>query len=167
MAEPPLTTVEPQLDVVIKQASASLSPKVKRQFCCRRSRVEFLCCPSKCARQQLIKNARAITPAESGWRNGTELSLASNLSILHVNRRARGRAADEADAESFSYTGTTNALLCLTVSHEVQLLPPPSPFVEHVTRSLTSSTTHAVSCPDPTPRLPFLISAIFSLNRAK
>lgn len=42
------------------------------------------------------------------------LRLASNLSILHVNGRARGGAADEEDAESFSYTRTTNALLCLT-----------------------------------------------------
>lgn len=35
----------------------------------------------------------------------------SNLSILHVNRHAKGRAIDTADTESFSYTRTTTALL--------------------------------------------------------
>lgn len=87
-------------------------------------------CSSKCTQQPLVKNAGAITPAESESVNATKPSChlllhlllpfrcrrryTSNLSVLHVNRRAKGRAADAADTESFSYTRTTKALLCLT-----------------------------------------------------
>lgn len=51
-------------------------------------------CSSKSMQQPLVKNARAITPAQSESVNTTELScrLLLNLSILHVNRHAKGGA---------------------------------------------------------------------------
>lgn len=103
--------------------------KVKRQFCCSRAPCgdPLVCCSSRSTQQPLVKNAGAITPAESESVNATEPSChlllpfhrrcrySSNLSIPHVNRHAKGRAADTASPESFSYTRTTKALLCPTV----------------------------------------------------
>lgn len=102
-------------------------------------------CSSKCAQQPLVKNAGAITPTESESVNTTKPScrllpppfhrrcgFTGNPSILHVNRHAKGRAADAADTQSFSYTRTTKALLCLTACLSLTRcsyfpLPRPSP----------------------------------------
>lgn len=92
---------------------------------------------SKCAQQPLIKNAGAITPAQSESVNATKpschiLRLLLNLSILQVNWLGKGMAADAADTKSFSCIRSTKALLCLTaclfLTHQ------------HVTCSLTSFT---------------------------
>lgn len=95
-------------------------------------------CSSKCAQQPLVKNAGAITPAQSESVNATKpschiLRLLLNPSILQVNWLAEGRAADAADTKGFGYTATTKALLCLTACL--------FPTHQRVTRSLTSFTT--------------------------
>lgn len=69
----------------------------------------------------------------------------SNLSIFHVNRHA-------GDTKSYSYTSTTKDLLCLTISHEVQLLYFPLPTLSAARDLLPESfNTWAVSCFDPAP----------------
>lgn len=64
-----------------------------------------------------------------------------------MKRRAKGRAADTADTEGFSYSRTTTALLCLAGCLSVCLsltrcnyLPPSLTLLQHVTCSLTSLT---------------------------
>lgn len=124
-------------------------------------------CSSKRTQQPLVKNAGAITLAESESVNATKPSCrhlllpfhrrccyTSNLSILHVNWHAKGRPADAADTESFSYTRTTKALLCLTVCLSLtrcsQPPLPPFPRPSRPRDSLTSFTKSSVSCPDLT-----------------
>lgn len=136
------------LGVIIKQVSASLRCPQSGRW--KGNSAEpgppcgdpLVCCSSRSTQQPLVKNAGAITPAESESVNATKPSCrlllpfhcchSSNLSVLRVNRHAKGRAADTSGTESFSYTRTTKALLyltvCLSVSHEVQLLARPSPF---------------------------------------
>lgn len=118
-----------------------------------------------CMQQPLVKNAGAITPAESESVDATKPSChillpfqsryTGNLSIFHVNRHAKGRAADAADTRSFSYTRTTKALLCLTACLSLTrcsyfALPHPSlardlqPDIFHHQLSVL---TQPISCP--------------------
>lgn len=143
--------------------------KVKRQFCCSGAACvdPLVRYSSKCTQQPLVKYAGAITPAESESVNATEPSCCfllpfhrrcrytSNLSILHDKWHAKGKAADAAGTERFSYTWTTKALFCPSLSWGAATSPSLT-LLHHVTLSLTSFTTSSVSCPDPSPLLPFL-----------
>lgn len=145
--------------------------KVKRRFCCTRSRAEILWCGAP----QSVRSSHSLKMQEqlpwlslSQWmlppRRAPTSSLpsqcrcASNLSNLHVKRRAKGRAADAADTESFSYTRATKALLCLTACLSLTrciYLPLPRPFSS---TWLTSFNISLRCCPDPAP-----LSALFAL----
>lgn len=102
--------------------------KVKRQFCCSRSHVEILWC----AAPQSVRSSHSLKMQEqlprlslSQWTPPSRAATSSHPSAAVVATPAtwaffmwtgmpKGRAADAADTESFSYTGTTKALLCLT-----------------------------------------------------
>lgn len=93
--------------------------KVKSQLCCSGSHAAILLvpCSSKCTQQPFVKNAGAITPAEAESVNATKLSCCFLPLAAAVATPAtwaffpwigtpKGRAADAADTESFSYTRT-------------------------------------------------------------
>lgn len=91
---------------------------------------------SKCTQQPLVKNAGAITPAQSESVNATKpscchlLRLLLNLSILHTNRRANrqaGRCSRHREIQLHYNNKSPSLPDRLSVSHEVQLLPLPPP----------------------------------------
>lgn len=149
--------------------------KVKRQFSCSGAPCgdPLKRCSSKCTRQPLVKNVGAITPPESKSLNASKPSCRPPP-LLHPQPEHSSceAAADTADTEGFSYSRTTTALLCLAGCLSVCLsltrcnyLPPSLTLLQHVTCSLTSLTIGPVSCPDPIPLLPLLLSTIFYLSQ--
>lgn len=78
--------------------------------------------------QWTLPSRAAVTSFTSSYPSAAAVATPATWAVFAWTGTPKGRAADAADTESFSYSRTTKALLCLSVSHEVQLLPPPSPF---------------------------------------